>query len=92
MSVNSWAITPGPYLFAWWISTQNSATMSYYGPAQQPVISSGQVAAMSNLMLNGYSQATTNALPSSFGLSNTASYIRTGMTAAEQPMIIMQGT
>jgi hypothetical protein len=92
MSVNSWNVTPGPYLFAWWISTQNSATMSYYGPAQQPVISSGQVAAMSNLMLNGYSQATTNALPSSFGLSNTASYIRTGATAAEQPMIIFQGT
>jgi hypothetical protein len=92
MSVNSWSITPGPYLFAWWISTQNSASMSYYGPAQQPAISSGQVAAMSNLMLNGYSQATTGALPVSFGLSNTASYIRTGATAAEQPMVIMQGT
>jgi hypothetical protein len=92
MSVNSWAITPGAYLFAWWISTQNSATMSYYGPPQQPAISSGQVAAMSNLMLNGYSQATTNGLPTSFGLSNTASYIRTGATAAEQPMVIFQGT
>ena len=92
MSVNSWAITPGAYLFAWWISTQGSATVSYYGPAQPPSISSGQVAAMSNLMLPGYSQATTNALPSSFGLSNTASYIRTGATAAEQPFIIMQGT
>jgi len=88
----SWVVTPGVYLFAWWVSTQNSASMSYYGPAQQPAISSGQVAAMSNLMLEGYSQATTNALPSSFGLSNTASYIRTGATAAEQPFIIMQGT
>jgi hypothetical protein len=91
MSV-SWSVTPGPYLFAWWISTQNSASMSFYGPAAQPSISSGQVAAMSNLMLNGYSQATTNALPTSFGLSNTASYIRTGATAAEQPYIVMQGT
>lgn len=92
MSLNSWAITPGPYLLAWWMSTQGSATVSYYGPAQQPSIASGQVAAMSNLMLNGYSQATTNALPSSFGLSNTASYIRTGATAAEQPFIILQGS
>jgi hypothetical protein len=92
MSLNSWAITPGPYLLAWWISTQGSATVSYYGPAQQPSISSGQVAAMSNLMLDGYSQATTNGLPSSFGLSNTASYIRTGATAAEMPFVILQGT
>jgi len=92
MSLNSWNITPGPYLFAWWVSTQGSATMSYYGNPQQPVISSGQVAAMSNLMLNGYSQATTNALPASFGITNTASYIRTGATAAEQPFIMLQGT
>jgi hypothetical protein len=92
MSLNSWAMTPGAYLFAWWISTLNSASMSYYGPAAQPTISSGQVAAMSNLMLNGYSQATTNGLPSSFGLSNTASYIRTGATAAQQPYIVLQGT
>jgi hypothetical protein len=92
MSLNSWNVTPGPYLFAWWVSTQGSATVSYYGNPQQPVISSGQVAAMSNLMLNGYSQATTNALPSSFGITNTASYIRTGATAAEQPFIIFQGT
>jgi hypothetical protein len=47
---------------------------------------------MSNLMLAGYSQATTAGLPTSFGLSNTASYIRTGATAAEQPFVIMQGT
>jgi hypothetical protein len=92
MSLNSWVITPGPYLFAWWISTQGSATVSYYGSPQQPVISSGMVAAMSNLMLNGYSQATTNGLPSSFGLTNTASYIRTGATAAEQPFFMLQGT
>ena len=92
MSLNSWRVTPGPYLFAWWISTQGSATVSYYGNPQQPVISSGQVAAMSNLMLNGYSQATTNALPSSFGITNTASYIRTGATAAEQPFVMFQGT
>jgi hypothetical protein len=66
--------------------------VSYYGSPQQPVISSGMVAAMSNLMLNGYSQATTNGLPSSFGLTNTASYIRTGATAAEQPFFMLQGT
>jgi len=92
MSLNSWSITPGPYLLAWWISTQNSATVSYYGPPQQPLIGSGQIAAMSTLMLPGYSQATTNALPTSFGMSNTASYIRTGATAAQMPWIALQGT
>jgi hypothetical protein len=92
MSLNSWALTPGPYLFAFWYSGLNSAKISIYGPAEQPSISSGQVAAMSNLMLNGYSQATTNALPASFGLSNTASYIRTGATAAQQPFVVLQGT
>ena len=92
MTVNSWAVTPGAYLFAFWYSRLNSASMSIYGPTPQPAISSGQVAAMSNLMLNGVSQATTNALPSSFGITNTASYIRTGATAAQQPFVIMQGT
>jgi hypothetical protein len=66
--------------------------MSFYGDVQQPAISSGQVAAMSNLMLNGYSQATTNGLPTSFGITNTASYIRTGATAAEQVVVVFQGT
>lgn len=92
MSLASWALTPGPYLFAWWVSTQGSASVSVYGVPQQPQISSGQVAAMSTLMLPGYSQATTNALPTSFGISNTASYIRTGATAAEMPYIVFQGT
>src|SRR5208337_952575 len=32
MSLASWAVTPGAYLFAWWISTQNYASMSFYGP------------------------------------------------------------
>jgi len=92
MSLNSWALTPGPYLFGWWVSTENGIGLSIYGNVQQPAISSGKVAAMSNLMVNGYSQATTNALPASFGLSNTASYIRTGATAAQQPTFIFQGT
>lgn len=66
--------------------------MSYYGPPAQPAIASGQVAAMSTLALNGYSQATVAALPTSFGITNTSGYIRTGVTAAQQPFIIMQGT
>jgi hypothetical protein len=92
MTVNSWAVTPGPYLFAFWYSTQNSVTVSIYGPNPQPAIGSGQGAAMSNLMLNGLSQATTAGLPSSFGITNTASYIRTGATAAQQPYVVFQGT
>jgi len=88
----SWVVSPGPYLFAWWVSTQNSASMSYYGPPAQPAIASGKVASMSTLALNGYSQATVAALPTSFGITNTSGYIRTGATAAQQPFIIMQGT
>jgi hypothetical protein len=92
MSVASWAITPGAYIFGWWISTQNSASLSVYGPAAQPNIASNRQSAMSNLGVNGYSQATVAALPASFGITNTASYIRTGATAANQPYILMQGT
>ena len=62
------------------------------GPAAQPVIASNRQSAMSALAVNGYSQATTNGLPTSFGITNTASYIRTGATAAEQPYFIFQGT
>ncbi len=91
MTFASWNITPGPYVFGWWISTQNSASMSYYGTNAQPSISSGQVARMSSMVLAGYSQATVAAMPSSIGVANTASYIRTGATAAEQPYIVLQG-
>ena len=92
MTVASWNITPGPYVFGWWISTQNSASMSYYGTNAQPSISSGQVARMITMVLAGYSKATVAAMPSSIAVSNTASYIRTGATAAEQPYIVFQGT
>jgi hypothetical protein len=92
MSVATWVITPGVYLFGWWISTQNSASLSFYGPAAQPAISSGKQASLSAMGVNGYSQATTNAMPASFGITNTASYIRTGATAANQPWILFQGT
>ncbi len=92
LSVATWVITPGAYLFGWWISTQNSASLSYYGPAAQPAISSGRQASLSAYGVNGYSQATVAAMPSSFGITNTASYIRTGATAANQPWILFQGT
>jgi hypothetical protein len=92
MSVATWVITPGAYLFGWWISTQHTMSLSYYGPAAQPAISSGLQSGLTAMGIAGYSQATTNAMPSSFGITNTASYIRTGATAAQQPWIIFQGT
>ena len=92
MSLNSWSLVPAPYLVAWWISTQNGIGYSYYGDVQQPSISSGQQGQwLSNLMVNGYSNATTNALPATFAISDTAHYIRTGATAAEQIVFMLQG-
>jgi hypothetical protein len=89
----SWAISPAPYVFAWWVSTQNGIGYSFYGDVQQPAISSGQQGQwLSNLMVNGYSNATTNALPASFAVSDTAHYVRTGATAAEQIVFMLQGT
>jgi hypothetical protein len=88
----TWNITPGMYLFALWLSTQNSASLTLFGTASQMTINSGSGAALSTMVAAGYSQASINALPSSFGISNTASYIRTGTSVYAQPWFVLQGT
>jgi hypothetical protein len=88
----TWNVTPGFWLFALWVSTQDSASISFYATGSQMTVNSGEGAALSTIVLPGYSQASVAALPSSFGITNTASYIRTGTSVMHQPWFALQGT
>jgi hypothetical protein len=96
ISVASWPVTAGPYMLAvaFASSVLSSISMTLYGTASILAIgASGQGTAMSSMpWLPGYSQASVAALPVSFGVSNTASFIRTGATAWAQPWASFQGT
>ena len=91
MSVASWALTPGFYLAAFWISTQNSITFKPYGNMPNPVLGNAG-SQLSNAVFDGLWNASTNAMPSSFAVSDTASYNRTNQFVGDQPMVIYQGT
>ena len=98
----TWNLTPGPYVFGFALSTGTTGTaagsvfgMSLYGTQSNlSVIQTGETAAISNfsnMVFPGYSQASVTGLPSSVGITNTASYIRSGAQPT-QPWFLLQGT
>ena len=92
MSVNSWSLTPGPYVFGLWLSTQNSASLTIFGNQSGVSISSGLGAALTGFAFDGISASSIAALPASIGISNTSGYLRTGASANNQPWFLIQGT
>ena len=95
-TVASWAMTPGPYLFAIALNSTvlSSISMTLYGTASLLTFgASGQGTMMSTMpWIPRYSVSSVGALPASFGVSNTASVIGTGSSAYNQPWISFQGT
>ena len=96
VTVASWDMTPGPYMFAIALASTvlSSISMTLYGTASLVTIgASGQGKMMSSMpWLPGYSVSSIVALPASFGVSNTASFVRTGSSIYQQPWISFQGT
>jgi hypothetical protein len=83
-------MTPGDYLFAFIINTTNSATVRMFG--RQGVNIVGTYAGFdTNYLLDGCSSTTVTGFPSSvFG--SDANYVRTGLSALQQPGFILIGT
>lgn len=91
MRLNSWAFTPGLYVFAFNAQTANSASMSLYGIYQLNTIVA-LASQLTNLVFPGLTQASTAGLPAAISVSNTSGYIRSGSSAFQQPWLLFQGT
>ncbi len=86
----SYAMTPGDYLFAWWISTANSVGCSVFGRAGLNIVGT-YAGAETAYFLPGTSVSSVVALPSSIVATDTG-YARTGFSALLQPGAILLGT
>jgi len=83
-------MTPGDYLFGWFISTANSPTVALFGRAAASVVGTYQGVETAQFM-NGTSVSSIAALPASIAATNT-NYARTGAAAMRQPGAILIGT
>jgi len=102
VTVASWALTPGPYMFAFMIATTSNVNPSItlagfannvtaaLGTTFWPM-SNGQTL-LSNIAFPGISASTTGAFPSSFAVTNTTAYVRTNTKGYQQPWLLMQGS
>jgi len=86
----NYSMTPGDYLFAWYLSTQNGVSVNVFGRAAMNLVGSFD-GVETSAPLNGISASTGNALPASVALTDTG-YVRTGFSALRQPGTILFGT
>lgn len=83
-------MSPGDYLFAVMISTENDGTIRPFG--RQGVQIVGSYAGFeTNYFVDGYTNSTMGTLPGVIVANNT-NYIRTGLSALKQPGFILFGT
>lgn len=85
-----YAMTPGDYLFAWALSTENAASVRVFGRAGLNVVGTFDGVELTQF-LPGTSVGTVSALPVSLAATDTG-YARTGFSALLQPGAILFGT
>jgi hypothetical protein len=90
MTVGSWSLTPGAYVFAFGGSSSNAGTQTFYGLQSVPSLASGMT--LTNMVAPGYWGTSTGAFPTSMAVSATGSWIRTGASAMAQPWAAFLGT
>jgi hypothetical protein len=86
----SYAMTPGDYLFAWWIRTTNGVNCTVFGRAAMNLVGTYD-GVETNYFLNGISASSVVAFPASLAATNT-NYVRTGFSAMRQAGAILIGT
>lgn len=86
----SYGMTPGDYIFAWWIQTTGAVTCTIFGRAALNLVGSFD-GIETNYFLNGLSTGAVAAFPSSIVATDTG-YVRTGFSALRQPGVILIGT
>jgi hypothetical protein len=86
----SYAMTPGDYVFGWWVSTANGVIVRPFGRMAANVVGAFD-GVETSYFLNGSSVSTVNAFPASVAVTDTG-YARTGFSALLQPGVILIGT
>lgn len=86
----SYGMTPGDYLFAWWLSSSGAATASIFGRAAMNLVGTFD-GLDTSYFLNGISASSIAAFPASIAATATG-YVRTGFSALRQPGCILVGT
>jgi hypothetical protein len=92
MTVGSWSLTPGPYALGFVGNSGGAGILTFYGNMTTLSILSNLGSNLTNQVFPGISVSSIAALPASIGVTNTASYVRTGSQAYNQPWILFQGT
>jgi hypothetical protein len=94
MSVNSWALTPGPYVLGFVAETAagGNGQVTFFGNKSQITIASGLQGSLTNQVVPGFSSASITTLPTSIAISDTTDFVRTGSLVYNQPWILFQGT
>lgn len=86
----SYAMTPGDYLFGWWVSASGAATVSAFGRAAMNIVGTYD-GVETAYFLPGVSASSLAAFPGSIAASDTG-YVRTGFSAMRQVGAILLGT
>jgi hypothetical protein len=86
----SYAMTPGDYLFGWWISTGNGVIVNAFGRAAMNIVGTFD-GIETSCFLPGVSASTLGAFPASIP-ATAVGYVRTGFSALRQPGVILVGT
>ena len=84
------SMTPGDYVFAFVISTENDGTCRALGRQGVSIVGSF-VGFETNYFVDGHTNSTVAALPAAVAANNT-NYVRTGLSALRQPGFILFGT
>jgi hypothetical protein len=86
----NYSLTPGDYLFAWWVSTVNNVTCALFGRPAASVVG-GFDGFETSYFMHGTSISTIAAFANSVVATNT-NYVRTGAPPLRQPGAIFLGT
>jgi hypothetical protein len=86
----SYAMTPGDYVFGWWLSSENNVTVNAFGRAAMNLVG-GFDGVETNYFLNGLSVSSVAVFPLTVAATDTG-YARTGVSAMRQIGVILIGT
>ena len=86
----NYSMTPGDYLFAWWVSTANGVVANVFGRAGLNIVG-GFDGVETSFFLPGSSVSSVAAFPASIAATNT-NYARTGFSPLLQPGAILLGS
>ena len=87
----NYSLTPGDYLFGWWVQATNGVSVNLYGRAGVNIVGTYQGVETSYFMNGTSNSSFLSAFPSIIAATDT-NYARTGVAALRQPGAILVGS